>query len=159
MKTKKFFLMAAMLLTSMCAFAQSENNEPLKGDVNGDGKVDVADLTAIVKIIMENSGGTVEENKYYWYVGQEKPTLDNYTSLATQVNTYTSPYEYTNTSGSRGYTYILIHNSKSITSIIGKTTGGNIPIHIDNTINIDNYTVYKTVGATTTNATIIITIS
>ena len=68
MKTKKLFLMAAMLLTSMCAFAQNENNEPLKGDVNGDGKVDVADITAIVKIIMENGGGTV--HNYTWYLGE-----------------------------------------------------------------------------------------
>ena len=68
MKTKKLFLMAAMLLTSMCAFAQSGNNEPLKGDVNGDGKVDVADITAIVKIIMENGGGTA--HNYTWYLGE-----------------------------------------------------------------------------------------
>ena len=68
MKTKKFFLMAAMLLTSMCAFAQSENTEPLKGDVNGDGKIDVADITAIVKIIMENGGGTA--HNYTWYLGE-----------------------------------------------------------------------------------------
>ena len=68
MKTKKLFLMAAMLLTSMCAFAQNENNEPLKGDVNGDGKVDVADITAIVKIIMENGGGTA--HNYTWYLGE-----------------------------------------------------------------------------------------
>ena len=67
MKTKKLFLMAAMLLTSMCAFAQNENNEPLKGDVNGDGKVDVADITAIVKIIMENGSGT--DSYYTWYQG------------------------------------------------------------------------------------------
>ena len=30
MKTKTFLLMAAMLLTSVCMFAQSNNNEPLK---------------------------------------------------------------------------------------------------------------------------------
>ena len=60
--------MAAMLLTSMCAFAQSENTEPLKGDVNGDGKIDVADITAIVKIIMENGGGTA--HNYTWYLGE-----------------------------------------------------------------------------------------
>ena len=70
MKTKKLFLMAAMLLTSMFAFAQGENNEPLKGDVNGDGKVDVADITAIIAIIMNNTSQTT----YYWYVGNEIPT-------------------------------------------------------------------------------------
>ena len=73
MKTKKLFLMAAMLLASMCAFAQSKSNEPLKGDVNGDGKVDVADITAIVAIIMNNTPQTT----YYWYVGQANPLQMN----------------------------------------------------------------------------------
>ena len=57
MKTKKLFLMAAMLLVSICTFAQS--GTPLKGDVNGDGVVDVADIVAILEI-MKNSGGTTE---------------------------------------------------------------------------------------------------
>ena len=70
MKAKKLFLMAAMLLTSLCAFAQGENNEPLKGDVNGDGKVDVADITAIIAIIMNNTSQTT----YYWYVGPTTPS-------------------------------------------------------------------------------------
>lgn len=37
---------------------------PLKGDVNGDGKVDVADIVAILKI-MKDGGGTSEGTKYY----------------------------------------------------------------------------------------------
>ena len=73
MKTKKYLLMAAMLLTSVCMFAQSNNNEPLKGDVNEDGKVDVADIVAIVEII-QNGGGTSGETTYYWYAGQTEPT-------------------------------------------------------------------------------------
>ena len=52
MKTKKFLLMAAMLLTNVCTFAQSENNEPLKGDVNGDGVVDISDVVQLVNIIL-----------------------------------------------------------------------------------------------------------
>ena len=69
MKTKKFFmLLAAMLLSSASAFAQSGNNEPLKGDVNGDGKVDVADIAAVIEI-MKNGGGTGEQTTYYWYIG------------------------------------------------------------------------------------------
>ena len=73
METKKYLLMAAMLLTSVCMFAQSNNNEPLKGDVNEDGKVDVADIVAIVEII-QNGGGTSGETTYYWYAGQTEPT-------------------------------------------------------------------------------------
>ncbi len=57
----------------MCAFAQSGNNGTLKGDVKGDGVVDVADINAIIQI-MKDGGGTGEETKYYWYVGQTQPT-------------------------------------------------------------------------------------
>lgn len=69
MKTKFFFLLAAMLL-SVSAFAQSEST--LKGDVNNDGTVDVADINAVIEI-MKNGGGIGEEEKYYWYIGQTEP--------------------------------------------------------------------------------------
>ena len=66
--------MAAMLL-SVGAFAHSENNgTPLKGDVNGDGIVDVGDIATIIEI-MKNGGGTAETTKYYWYAGQTQPTV------------------------------------------------------------------------------------
>lgn len=71
MKTKFFMLLAAVLL-SASAFAQSGNNGTLKGDVNGDGVVDVADINAVIEI-MKNGGGTGEETKYYWYAGQVQP--------------------------------------------------------------------------------------
>lgn len=71
MRTKFFFLLAALLL-NVCAFAQSENTTPLKGDVNNDGTVDVADINAVIEI-MKNGGGTGEETKYYWYAGQTQP--------------------------------------------------------------------------------------
>ena len=81
MKTKLFLLlMAAVLLLSVNVSAQSskkttpkktESETPLKGDVNGDGKVDVADIVAILKI-MKETGGT-SETTYYWYVGQDNP--------------------------------------------------------------------------------------
>ena len=61
MKTKIIFLMAAMLLMSVCLFAQN-GNTPLKGDVNGDGKVDVADIVAILKI-MKDAGGQGESKE------------------------------------------------------------------------------------------------
>lgn len=71
MKTRFFFLLlAAVLLGSVSVKAQSET--PLKGDVNGDGKVDVADIVAIIEI-MKNNGGTSEKT-YYWYAGTVKPT-------------------------------------------------------------------------------------
>ena len=69
---KKLFLLAVMLLVGVCAFAQSNNNEPLKGDVNSDGKVDVADIVAIIEIM--KNGGTSGEIASYYYVGTTKPT-------------------------------------------------------------------------------------
>ena len=73
MKTKKLFLFAAMLLTSVCAFAQSENDEPLVGDVNGDGVVDIADVVAVLKIMKDGGGTSGGPVTYYWYVGTEDP--------------------------------------------------------------------------------------
>ena len=58
-----------MLLMSVSAFAQS--NEPLYGDVNYDGVVDVGDINAIIAII-KNYAAT--QTTYYWYVSQTKPT-------------------------------------------------------------------------------------
>ena len=87
MKTKKILLMAAMLLMSVCSFAQ-DNNTPLVGDVNGDGKVDVADIVAILKI-MKDAGGTSEEPTYYWYVGQINPST--MTSISPIVTDTSSP--------------------------------------------------------------------
>ena len=63
--------MLAALLLSVGAFAQSST--PIKGDVNGDGVVDVADINAVIEI-MKNGGGTGGNSPYYWYVGVEKPT-------------------------------------------------------------------------------------
>ncbi len=64
MKTKIISLMAALLmLLSTSAMAQSND---LKGDVNGDGIVDVADIAAVIAIMKQNDDG---KTKYYWYVG------------------------------------------------------------------------------------------
>ncbi len=101
--------MAAMLLTSMCAFAQSENNEPLKGDVNGDGKVDVADITAIVKIIMENGGGTA--HNYTWYQGLAS---ENQIQNQSYINglSYNKTTKPTSTVGlSKGYNVFIFPSS------------------------------------------------
>jgi hypothetical protein len=86
MKTKLLIMLAAMLL-SASAFAQSEST-PLKGDVNGDGKVDVADINEIIKI-MKEAGGTAEPNTYYWYVGQTDPST--MTSISPIVTDNSSP--------------------------------------------------------------------
>jgi hypothetical protein len=68
MKQKLLMMLAALMLMGTSAMAQSET---LKGDVNGDGVVDVADIAAVIKVMNEQSKDGV---KYYWYAGQEKPT-------------------------------------------------------------------------------------
>ena len=70
MKTKFFFFLAMLLMSSVGAFAQSETNTPLKGDLNEDGEVNAADVVVLVDIIMKKN---VDPNKYYWYIGTENP--------------------------------------------------------------------------------------
>lgn len=109
MKTKKLFLMAAMLLMSVCTFAQ--NNTSLKGDVNEDGKVDVGDIVAILKI-MKEAGGTAGETTYYWYVGTIKPTS---LSEASIVESYPAEQTFTNPSETtKCYVYTLTNSDKTV---------------------------------------------
>ena len=72
MKQRFFMLLAVVLLSGASAFAQTES-ETLKGDVNEDGVVDVADINAIIEI-MKAGGGLIEPPTYYWYVGQTNPS-------------------------------------------------------------------------------------
>lgn len=73
MKTKKLFLMAAMLLMSANIFAQNI----VKGDVNEDGNVDVADVVAVISIMQQGGGvailpSSVEFDKSEYGVGIDK---------------------------------------------------------------------------------------
>ena len=91
---------------------------------------------------------------YYWYAGQTQPnSLDG---LPT-VSEYTSPFEYTNTSDARGYVYILLHNSKSISSVIGKVSGGSGTFRIIDDTTIPDYNIWRT-AALGSGSTWIITI-
>lgn len=88
MKTKIFALFAAMmLLVGTTAMAQSGDTKTsktteteLKGDVNNDGVVDVADIAAVIAVMHEQ--GTVAP-QYYWYAGWTVPTAEN---IATIIN-------------------------------------------------------------------------
>ena len=84
MKTKFFFFLAMLLMSSVGAFAQSETNKPLKGDLNEDGEVDAADVVVLVDIIMKKN---VDSNKYYWYAGTTLPSESNINSIATGSET------------------------------------------------------------------------
>ena len=69
MKKKILSLLAAFfMLFGTSAMAQVDST--LEGDVNGDGVVDIADITAVIAIIKQNA----EANPtYYWYVGKVNP--------------------------------------------------------------------------------------
>ena len=158
MKTKFFFLLAAMLLMSVSAFAQSSET-PLKGDVNGDGVVDVADINAIIAI-MKNGGGTGEETKYYWYVGQTDPntmsTIDpivtdtsspGWRYIGTSVGTYTMSnplYDATRqgrivTGEIKSTVYVALPNN---TIKVRNSDGGELGYQYDGTKTINNVTYY-----------------
>jgi len=183
MKTKKLLmLLVAMLLSSVSAFAQS--NEPLSGDVNGDNKVDVADIVAIISALaqstepqngdingdnkvdandimaiitmMKNAGGT-SETTHYWYVGTSTtpPTADNYTSILTQVDENENPYTFTNTNV-RHYMYIVVRDTKSVPSI--KNGQFDLGYGEYNNVTIPGCKVYRSNSAISLNGSLVITI-
>ena len=84
MKKKILSLLAAFfMLFGTSAMAQVEST--LEGDVNGDGVVDIADITAVIAIIKQNA----EANPtYYWYVGKDNPA--SMTDISPVVNNNTS---------------------------------------------------------------------
>ena len=82
MKKKILSLLAAFfMLFGTSAMAQVDST--LEGDVNEDGVVDIADITAVIAIIKQNA----EANPtYYWYVGQENPSSIDTSNLKTATN-------------------------------------------------------------------------
>ena len=154
MRTKFFMLLAAVLL-SASAFAQSEGTGTLKGDVNEDGVVDVADINAVIEI-MKNGGGTGEETKYYFSVGTTAPTASNYTTVNNATTTIPTNQEYT--SSSRVRHYFLIPDNKTLT-VLDKVLNAEIPITENTSLSIHNHKVYQTNGAIASGGTVIIKLS
>lgn len=74
---KIFMLLAAVLLSGVSVFAQS--NEQLKADVNEDGVVDFADVVAVIDIIQQ--GRQANSTIYYWYVGNSMPSTVDTSNL------------------------------------------------------------------------------
>ena len=139
MKQKLLMMLAALMLMGTSAMAQSET---LKGDVNGDGAVDVADIVAEVKIMKDN--GDIN-TKYYFYIGQTEPTAENYTTLESikQVTAY--PTAYTYTTAIRGYVYILVADNYTISKIKDALNGFDVN-YKEETSPITGYKLYKTGG-------------
>ena len=65
----------ALLLFFVAAMNVQTLSAQTNGDVNNDGNVNEADITAIIEIMKEANG--VGPKKYYWYVGTEKLTNDS----------------------------------------------------------------------------------
>ena len=159
MKTKFFFLLAAVLL-SASAFAQSENTTPLKGDVNNDGTVDVADINAVIEI-MKNGGGTGEETKYYWYAGTIEPNENNITSIGNSLSdkpttwTASNPKSIaaTNNTGDSSYIYYCFPTNWNVVVLDSdKITVMTLADVSTFTLNNIEYTVKRT-GRTVSNDT------
>ena len=148
MKTRIFTLFAAMMLL-FGAKAMAQTN----GDVNEDGVVNEQDIEAVIKI-MQEAGGV--DGQYYYYVGQDPITADNYTTLAEVSNTLLKEKEYT--TERYDYTYVLVPNS--VTSIRVKELSigaywSDDSYQIDSTISIPGHVVYKTSGRCGASATIL----
>lgn len=152
MKQKILMLLAAVLLSSVSAFAQSGNSEPLKGDVNGDGIVDVADIAAIIDI-MANGGGT--QSKCYFYVGTEKPTS---LSQASVIESYPAEQVYTNNSGTKSHIFVLTNSDKNVT-FINLATNNPVDQEEIDTTTIPGYKIFETAVGTANTGQIKIIIS
>ena len=154
MNTKKLFmLLAAVLLSSASAMAQSGNNEPLKGDVNEDGTVDVADIAALIAIIKNNAAAP--QVTYYWYVGTTKPTS---LSQATTVTSYPAELIYTNNSGAKSHIFVLTNNGKTVTFINPQLNAPVDQVAVDTTT-ISGYKIFETAVGTANTGSIKIRIS
>lgn len=84
-------------------------------------------------------------DSYYWYVGQEVITGDNYTTLAESSSTKYTTKNYT----TEKYGKVYILTPDIVTSIKIKDVNANVYVaeskyKIDSTINIDGYNVYVT---------------
>lgn len=169
MKQKLFMVLAAMmLLVSTSASAQNvqqkevkdtaavaaktkaekqaapkktESQTPLKGDVNEDGKVDVADIAAVIKI-MKDSGGTSEETKYYFSVGTTPITKDNYTTANNATTTIPTSSFIWSHDGPRNYVYILAPDNYSVT-VVDNAINASFTL-IEENVSISGHKVWKT---------------
>ena len=134
-------LLAAVLLSSVSAMAQSGNNEPLKGDVNEDGTVDVADIVDVIKII-KDAGGAVGEKMCYWYAGTNggnAVTADNFTDVASRIPESEIP-ETGSVTAKGQYIYFVMPESRHLESL-SYANGSAVEFTFTNVM---GYHIYKT---------------
>lgn len=94
---------------------------------------------------------------YYWYVGTSstEPNESNYQTILTQVDENDNPYTFTNTNV-RHYMYIVVRDTKSVTSI--KDGQFNTGYGEYSNITIPGYKVYRSNSAISLNHPLVITI-
>ena len=143
-----FVLSALMMLMSTSAMAQSET---VKGDVNGDGVVDVADIAAVIKIMTNN--GDIQK-KYYWYVGFDNEDWYTNRNLVTttklkSTTTNSFPTTWSKSSGNKytvpgtkGAYYVVIVPNDWDYPTLHNPAGGTVGLTDKTTITIDGKT-YK----------------
>ena len=132
-------------------------------DLTGDGKVDVADINAIIKI-MKDGGGTSEETIYYSYVGTDTSSklvdIDTgalKSDIATQIKTMSGVKTYTSIPSSlttgetivaNSYVYVIAPTStlNNATTYLVNQSNMNIATETLGTFTIESieYTVKST---------------
>lgn len=186
MKTRFFFLLLTALLLSIGAFAQS--NEPLRGDVNGDGEIDIADAVCVVNYIVGNPTPTFVElaadangdgdidiadavTIVNYIVGNPSslsPETTYYWYVGTTkptsldqcevVSEYPTEQTYTNNSGAKSHIFVLTNSDKNVTFI---NIASSMPVSqtaVDTTT-ISGYKIFETAVGTANTGSIIIRIS
>ena len=164
MKQKLLMMLAALMLMGTSAMAQSET---LKGDVNADGVVDVADIAAVIKIMADN--GDIEKT-YYWYVGQTNPAemtsispivdkasgKEGWRLIGNTVDTYTSTNKLSSgwvlqSLPDMKYMYVALPSTSSDTDLCPRDGFGNDGTTVamytrlaDKVINGVTYKIYRT---------------
>lgn len=145
MKTRFIFLLlAAVLLGSMSAFAQNDNGEPLKGDVNGDDVVDVADVVAVLQIMKEGEG--IGERQYYVSIGTTPVTASNFKVVNNATQVVASSYErqYDFTPSGTDYVYVLVADDYWVSTITNQSSNMPVDFSIVTDVEISGYRVYRT---------------
>ena len=148
---RQIFVAFLLLFVATTAIAQSQSDNidgntttAVRADVNGDGVVNEADIAEILAI-MKNAGGVAEQPKYYWYVGQEAVTADNYTTLAESSSTKYTTKNYT--TEKYGKVYILtpdIVTSIKIFSVNANVYVAESKYSQDTTFNVPGYKLWVT---------------
>ena len=113
MKTMKRFL--ALLLFFVAAMNVQTLSAQTNGDVNNDGSVNEADISAIIEIMKEANG--VGPKKYYWYVGNggelTDPNNPMNNGIATNIDKINLTFELDKSNS-------LLQTATSYTDLVGK---------------------------------------